>query len=103
MPKYLATYDFKDTIPDPHATFLQKAVQQGWQVWILTQASIWNRLPNTTIIGEFASQVVADRAFDAAVAATAIAIRRPVIVEKYILVDYQSALIASDQQQKKVA
>ena len=103
MPKYLATYDFKDTIPDPHSTFLQKAVQQGWRVWILTRANIWNRLPNTTIIGEFASQVAADRAFDAAVAATATAIGRAVAVEKYILVDYEGALVASDRQQTKVA
>ncbi|WP_163150517.1 hypothetical protein [Bradyrhizobium uaiense] len=47
MPTYLASYDLKETDPDPHETFLEKAKERGWKLWTKGKSGKWYRLPNT--------------------------------------------------------
>ena len=53
MPRYIASYDLKNTTPSPYGPFIEAAEDNGWTVWIKAAEGEWNRLPNTTLIGDF--------------------------------------------------
>ena|SRR5947209_283638 len=101
MPTYLASYDLEETNPDPHSTFLEQSRKHGWEYWILSSTNVWYRLPNTTLVGTFASMSTAEQALEATRAATASAIGRPVNMEKWIIAEYSQARFNSDVRQQK--
>lgn len=96
MPIFLASYDLKETTPDPHTVFLKKAVEQGWKLWILSSDNKWYRLPNTTLEGTFPDRPAAITALKAAQAATEREIGRAVTMEKWIVAEYSGATFNSD-------
>lgn len=98
MTDYIVTYDLTNSTPSPYGTMLDEAEKLGWSRWIWGPTNKkWLRLPNTTLIGEFATQADAKKAFDDAVAATAREIGRKVTVEKFILAAYGGATYNSDE------
>jgi hypothetical protein len=98
MSDYFVTYDLEETRPDPHSAFLDEAEAVGWSRWIWgTKNNKWLRLPNTSLVGDFPTQAAAKKAFDDAVAATALKIGRSVDVEKFLLAAYSSATFNSDE------
>jgi hypothetical protein len=101
MATYIVTYDLKKTVPDPHTEFLERASKLGWMAWALGSNNIWYRLPNTTLVGTFASIDAADQAFEATRTATEQAIRGKVIIEKFIIAEYGAARFNSDVKQPK--
>jgi hypothetical protein len=101
MPNFLATYDLKETKPDPHSAFLQHAQTNGWNYWILSSDNFWHRLPNTTLVGDFPSMGAAHTALEATRLATERQLGIPVIMEKWIVVRYDENLFVSDVRQPK--
>ncbi|BBC02470.1 MULTISPECIES: hypothetical protein [Bradyrhizobium] len=99
MPTYLASYDIKETSPDPHSTFLKQAAAHNWKLWILATNNIWYRLPNTTLEGTFANIEAAKAALEATRAATEREMGRTVTMNKWIIVDYGASSFNSDQRQ----
>ncbi|WP_146101364.1 hypothetical protein [Bradyrhizobium sp. AC87j1] len=94
MPTFVASYDLEKTNPDPHGEFLKQAQQYGWKTWILSNGNIWHHLPNTTLEGTFDNITIARNAFNAAMVATAKV--KPIVVEKWIIVEYGNNLFDSD-------
>ena len=88
MPKFLATYDLKETKPDPHETFLEEAKPHGWEPWIKSSDKKWYRLPNTTLWGTFDDREKAVAALKATKADTEKEIGIKVTMEKWIVVQY---------------
>jgi hypothetical protein len=98
MPDYLVTYDLRETSPDPHGEFIRQSDARGWSPYKWgPQSQKWLRLPNTTLVGDFATRDAAKAAFDEAKKATEGAIGQTVTVEKYILVAYSNWLFDSDE------
>jgi hypothetical protein len=65
MPSFAATYDLTNTTPSPYTTYRDAAIKLGWKVWILSNTSVWYRLPNTTLEGIFPDMDAAVKAFGA--------------------------------------
>lgn len=67
MPDYLVSYLLKETHPDIHSDFKEKAMDEGFsdRVLILTKKGDWKFyvLPHTTIWGTFPSLTSAKEAF----------------------------------------
>jgi exonuclease I len=101
MPNYLASYDLKETNPDPHSTFLAESRKRGWNYWVLSSSNTWYRLPNTTLVGNFDSMSAAEKALEDTRVATAAAIGRAVTMEKWIIVGYSQSRFNSDVTQNK--
>ncbi|MCC8966143.1 hypothetical protein H8A95_28425 [Bradyrhizobium sp. Pear76] len=99
MPTYLASYDLKETNPDPHSTFLKQAAAYKWKLWILGSNNIWYRLPNTTLQGTFANMDAAEAALKAVRDATEREMGRTVTMNKWIIAEYGVARFNSDQRQ----
>ena len=97
MPMFLASYDLKETNPDPHAIFLKQATTQGWKLWVLGGTNVWYRLPNTTLDGTFANMAAAESALEATRAATEKEMNRAVTMNKWIIAEYGSARFNSDE------
>ncbi len=55
MPFFVATYDLKKTSPDPYRVFIKQAEAWGWSSTILERSGSKEPLPNTTLVGTFAS------------------------------------------------
>ena len=96
MPTFLASYDLKETKPDPHQTFLEKAKARGWEPWIKATDGKWYRLPNTTLEGTFDSQEKAVAALNATREDTEKAMGIAVTMEKWIVALYSTANFNSD-------
>ncbi len=86
MTLLVVCYDLKTINPDPHDEFLDQADVLGWasKVWIPSRKQ-WYKLPDTTLVGDFANRAAATAAFDAAKTATGTAIGRRVTVAKRFL------------------
>ncbi len=101
MPTYIASYDVKETNPDPHSAFLKQAVAHGWRLWILSSENVWYRLPNTTLEGTFASLAEAESALKSTRAATELEMGRTVTMNKWIVAEYSNARFNSDERQAR--
>lgn len=101
MPKFIASYDLRETNPSPHAEFLKQATAHGWRVWILSGKNEWYRLPNTTLDGEFVDRDAAVTALKNTRAATERELRVTVTMEKWIVADRGGATFDSDVHQPK--
>ncbi|WFU39864.1 hypothetical protein QA640_36935 [Bradyrhizobium sp. CB82] len=99
MPAYLASYDLKETKPDPHPTFLKQAAAQGWKLWILGSNNVRYRLPNTTLIGTFDNLAVAEARLEAARLATENEMGGNVTTSKWIVAEYGPARFHADERQ----
>jgi hypothetical protein len=86
MATFIASYDLKETQPDPHPTFLKEAEKRGWSRWFERV-----RLPNTTLVGTFTTAAEAVAALDETRAATEKNIRSTVTMEKWIIAQYGGA------------
>jgi hypothetical protein len=100
MPSFIATYDLKETNPDPHVTFLAEARKRGWNYWIRSSTGLWYRLPNTTLQGDFNNLDAAVAALQATRAATEAEIQFPVTMEKWIVAQHVGARFDSDVRQQ---
>src|SRR5689334_3413997 len=100
MSTYLASYDLKETYPDPHSIFLKQAVAHNWKLWILSSDNVWYRLPNTTLEGTFSDMDSARAALEATRVATEREMGRTVTMSKWIIVDYASGRFNSDETRK---
>ena len=100
MTRYFACYDLEDTYPSPHAVFIEKADSQGWYPWILSDIKVFHRLPNTTLIGDFANMDAAVNALKAARTATQGEIGVTVDLEKWIVTERGAARFHSDDTAK---
>jgi hypothetical protein len=98
MPTFIATYDLKETRPDPHQTFIEKAETHGWSAWIKGNGK-WYRLPNTTLEGTFDTRDAAVAALKAARTDTEKEIGIAVTMEKWIVAQYGTATFNSDETQ----
>ncbi|WP_407122722.1 hypothetical protein [Bradyrhizobium sp. STM 3561] len=96
MPTYLASYDLRETNPDPHAAFLKQAAAYNWKPWVLGSNNIWYRLPNTTLQGTFANMEAAETALQGTRAATEREMGRTVTMSKWIIAEYGNARFNSD-------
>lgn len=100
MAKYIATYDLTNTTPHPYTAFRDAALKLGWAVWVLASNGYWYRLPNTTLIGEFATLDAAEKAFDAIKPAAEKALGRAITVEKMFIAEYVASRVNSNETQK---
>jgi hypothetical protein len=101
MPTFNATYDLKETNPDPHAKFLEQARKHGWNYWILSSGNVWYRLPNTTLDGTFDTIAAAEQALHATRAATEAEMGRVVTMEKWVISQYTTGRFNSDTRRQK--
>jgi hypothetical protein len=101
MTTFIASYDLKETNPDPHSTFLAESRKRGWNYWILGSNNIWYRLPNTTLVGDFSNVAAAEAALESTRAATEVQMGRVVTMEKWVVADYSSARFNSDTREAK--
>ncbi len=101
MATFIASYDLKETNPSPHSKFLEHARNNGWQLWILSSANEWYRLPNTTLVGTFANEDAAVAALKKTRTDTQSELGRTVTMEKWIVAEYGAASFDSDVHQPK--
>jgi len=96
MARYIAVYDIADTNPDPHSEFITQGEKLGWVTWVWAPTlQKWYKLPNTTLIGDFADRDAAKAAFNGA-AKAARAEKGKLTIEKYFIADYGSGVFDSD-------
>jgi hypothetical protein len=101
MLSFIATYDLRETNPDPHTTFLNKSRSFGWNYWILsTTNNTWYRLPNTTLVGQFETMDTAVTALEATRVATQHEMGRIVNMDKWIVTQFLDGRFNSDDQQR---
>ncbi|WP_342723998.1 hypothetical protein AAFG07_33645 [Bradyrhizobium sp. B097] len=100
MPNFITTYDLVETRPDPHETFLEKAMARGWSVWKKGSDGRLYRLPNTTLTGSFANQDLAVAALKATRADTQRELGVKVSMEKWIVAQYSGSVFASDEKER---
>lgn len=98
MPKYIATYDLEDTYPSPYGPFRDAAEELGWSSWIQGRSGTWSRLPNTTLIGDFADLDAAVAALKAAKRQAAKEIGRAVNMPKFVVAERGLCKFDSDEQ-----
>jgi hypothetical protein len=96
MGMYLASYDSKQTVPNPRSEFLKQAGKNGWQLWILGRQNKRHHLPNTTLVGSFDLLSTAKAALELTRNATAQALRTPVTMEKWIISEMGASRFSSD-------
>ncbi|MCP3475527.1 hypothetical protein NLM33_35140 [Bradyrhizobium sp. CCGUVB1N3] len=91
MPRFIASYDLKETKPDAHEDFADKAIEHGWSPWILDhdQTTLFT-LPSTTLHGSFVDQTHAVAALNATRAETEKELGIKVIMEKWLVVRYEA-------------
>lgn len=99
MTTFIATYDLRNTNPGPHSEFLAQAEKNGWQLWILGSNSEWYRLPNTTLIGDFADKTIAVAALKKTRADTEQQLGVTVTMEKWIVTVRGASSFHSDVHQ----
>jgi hypothetical protein len=97
MPTFFATYDLRETRPDPHEKFIENAGRFGWTtlIWGAT-AKKWYKLPNTTLTGDFDDRPAAVTALKAARTATASDLGQCVL-EKWIVITSGGSTFESDE------
>jgi hypothetical protein len=97
MPRYLVTYDFKETNPKPHKAFILAAEKERLLYIFKAGDGKLYRLPNTTLWGDFASAQAAWDAFDRAEAAADSKLPTKIVVEKRVLTLFSEGLLGSDR------
>ena len=97
MPMFIVSYDLKETDPDPHQTFLEKAKEHGWKLWIKGKSGTSYRLPNTTLEGSFDTRAEAVTALKATRNDTAEELGIKVTMEKWIVAEYSGSTFDSDK------
>ncbi len=95
MTDYLISYDLNTERGSPHKDFLTQAETEGL-LYIWKGVTWVNRLPNTTLWGQFASRQEANKAFDRARAKTEKKVGYKVVVEKRATTAFDDASVLSD-------
>lgn len=98
MANFVATYDLKWSQTTPYSEFKEQAEKLGWASWIHASNGKWYKLPNTTLVGTFATMEAAEQAFLAIAGATTAATGKAVVVEKWFIGLYTSSRFNSDEQ-----
>jgi hypothetical protein len=93
--RFVISYDLEETDPDPHKPFLTAAANHGL-LYVFRSKNYVNRLPNTTVWGEFNDINAAKMAFKAAIAEAAKVIGRAINVEKVFVAWFEECYIDSD-------
>jgi hypothetical protein len=101
MAAFIASYDLQETNPSPHAKFLEKARENGWNYWILAGGTEWHRLPNTTLVGNFPDMNAAVAALKKTRSDTEAALGRTVTMPKWIVSERAKSIVVSDERQPK--
>jgi hypothetical protein len=96
MHTYSASYDLKSTHPDPHKEYIKQAKVLGWNDWVQDGDKVWNKLPNTTIIGTFPNVSTAIAKFNQ-IATETQKQGFVVVVEKVLLVEFKTGNVESDE------
>lgn len=99
MARFIATYDLDDAF-SPHGAFFDAALDAGWEAWAST-GDMWNRLPNTTLLGTFTNQDAAVASFKAIKPVAEAKLGHTITVEKWFLAQYSTATVSSDEKQPK--
>lgn len=99
MTDYLISYDLNTDRGSPHKEFLTQAETEGL-LYVWKGATYVNRLPNTTLWGQFTSPAEADAAFDRARAKTEKKVGYVVVVEKRATTAFKDSLVKSDVRKK---
>lgn len=101
LQSFVITYDVEDDDPSPYDELLDQAEANGWSRWVFgAKTKKYFRLPNTTLIGEFADKLAAEDAFLKAVKSTGKELGIKVVVSKYFLAAYSTARFVSDEKVK---
>lgn len=95
MPRYLISYDLKDSTPSPYRPILDAFEKEG--LLYVVKGTYLHRLPNTTIWGIFPNAKAAGKAFDRAKAAAAKSIGRAIVVEKRFVAHLGGGTVLSDR------
>lgn len=95
MARFLASYDLTNKNPSPYGPFLEHAANNGWEPWVPFDGGK-NRLPNTTLRGEFATLPLAVAAFEQSILDTSRDIGA-IIVPKWIVAEYLTSTSKSDE------
>ena len=95
MPRFVVTYDLRQSAPKPHAKFLEFATEAGWATWVRGGGK-WHKLPNTTLEGQFDTIEDALAAFDTAVRLTEAELGVTKILEKIFIVSHETGRIRSN-------
>jgi hypothetical protein len=98
MPNFIATYDLNEK-NSPHFAFLEAAEEIGWVTWIKSSTQEWNRLPNTTLLGDFPSLEEAVQSFRSIKAEAEKKLRSTITLEKWIVVHYSASRFISNEKQ----
>jgi hypothetical protein len=92
---FLVTYDVASNPKDPHQAILSEAHLAGWSTWANSER-YEARLPNTTMIGEFADLDDARRAFRYLLSRASILVGYSVETERHLVVQYSAGFIRSN-------
>lgn len=90
------SYDLKSVEPSPRDEVKAQLLKAKWTYRIRHSDGSLKRLPNTTLVGEFATADGAKAAFDAAIAAAKSADKGTVVVRKVVITKFQMAHFESD-------
>ena len=96
MPRFIATYDLKETSPPPHDEFVAQARMRGWKRWITSDGK-WRELPHTAMIGSFSDRDEAVRQFEAALSRTRTKITGITHIEKRYIAAIGDGSFVSDK------
>ncbi len=99
MTDFLITYDLQDQKPDPHKPFLTAAQKQGL-LYVWKGATYVNRLPDSTVWGEFDTIEDANSAFQKALTAVGNDLGNKVNLEKRVTTAMRSINVLSDKRKE---
>jgi hypothetical protein len=97
MAAFIASYDLKETKPQPYGEFIAQAEKRGWSTWIKSSKGQWNKLPNTTLTGDFVDIDAAEKALADTRVATQAALGISVSLEKWIISARGTCKFVSDE------
>lgn len=95
MPQYLVTYDLEDDSPSPYGEFLVAAKAEGL-LYVYKAGAELNRLPNTTLWGNFADKDAVRAAFERALLAAKRKLGYEIVLQKRVITAIRDAYFRSD-------
>lgn len=93
MPLFIATYDLNTG----HGTFLAEARKRPWDCWIKGDDGKHHRLPNTTLVGTFATRAAAVQSLREVRAATETILKAKISMPKWIVTQDGGSTLDSDE------
>lgn len=96
MEKFLLSYDLKSVEPSVREPVKAALKAEGWRDRDTTDVGRIGKLPNTTLIGEFANGPTAKARFESAISQARLVAEAEVTIRKVVITRYERVLFQSD-------